>query len=162
MVRKGTAWGRRAYVDKEARELLNDISRRIARDPPDHVDDVDDLSLSDVLKSKYVVDTKATTLAGLLEQGLSFEESVCWYWFRHAQFSMTDIHYAIQSSTDGGLTGGDPSHRRNSVRNIQRILESAAFKLPDVDADDVPNLADVLDEHDRADAPTTDTDDTDT
>lgn len=147
---KPTTWGRRPYADKEARELLNDVSQGIARDPPDHVDDPGDLSLSDALKANYDTDTKAQTLAGLLEQGLTFEEAVCWYWFRHAQFSLTDIHYAILSSkTDTNAEGGDPSQRRNSVRNIQRILESAAFKLPDADQDDVPDLADVLEDYDQ-------------
>lgn len=138
---KPTTWGRRPYADKEARELLNDVSRRIARDPPDHVDDPGDLALSDVLKATYDPDTKADTLADLMGHGLNFEEAVCWYWFRYAQFSLMNIHFAIQ----GIQKGGDPSHRRNSIRNIQRILESAAFKLPNASVSDVPDLDDVID-----------------
>lgn len=144
MVRDGKpkpkTWGRRPYADKEARELLNDVSRRIVRDDPDHVDEVDDPSLSDVLKANYDPQTKADTLADLLEHGLTFQEAVCWYWFRYAQFDLMNIHFAIQ----GIQKGGDPDHRRNSIRNIQRVLESAAFKLPDASPGDVPDLDDVL------------------
>lgn len=141
---KPKTWGRRPYADKEAREYMNDISQRIARTDPDHVDEPADPSLSDVLEESFDADTKAGTLTDLMGHGLDFQEAVCWYWFRYAQFDITEIHYAIQ----GINTGGDPSHRRNSVRNIQRILESAAFKLPDADPDDVPDLTDVDDQND--------------
>lgn len=136
------AWGRRPYADKEAREQLNDISRCIARKRPDDVRDPDDPSLSDVIRHADELqgsggrDPKARTLAGLMEHGLTFQEAVCWYWFRHSQMDLTEIHFAIK----GINHGGDPAHRRNSVRNIQRVLESAAFKLPDEDPDDVPTL----------------------
>jgi len=139
-------WGRRAYIDKEAREILNDISRQIVCEPPDHVDDPDDPTLSEVLKAEYDTSSKAETLSGLMKHGLSFEETVCWYWYRYAHYSLMNIHFAIQ----GIRKGGDPDHRRNSVRNIQRILESAAFKLPDADPSEVPDLNDVLDEEDQA------------
>jgi len=140
------AWGRRPYADKESREILNDISRQIRAEEPEHVDDPSDPTLSEVLKTVYDPDTKATTLSDLMSHGLSFEEAVCWYWFRHCQFDLMNIHYAIR----GIKKGGDPAHRRNSVRNIQRVLESAAFKVPGEDPADIPNLDEVLSEHDEA------------
>lgn len=133
-------WGRRPYADKEAREMLNDVSRSIAKDRPDHVDDPEDPTLSEVLRAHYGTEEKATTLTALLGQGLTFQEAVFWYFYRHAGFRFTDIHYAVS----GYRRGGDPAHERNSLRNIQRVLESAAFKVDSAEPDDVPDLADVL------------------
>lgn len=138
----GKAWGRRPYAGKEAREQLNDVSTRIARTRPDWIDDPDDPTLADVIRFAQrcdglaLTDQKSTTLSELMGHGLTFQEAVCWYWFRYAQLDMVEIHYAME----GHQKGGDPSHRRNNVRNIRRVLTSAAEKLPDVDVDDVPDL----------------------
>jgi hypothetical protein len=135
-------WGRRPYADVAARNVLNDESERIARKQPDHVDDPDDLTLSDVLLERYRQDTgdhaQAVTLAGMMKHGLSFEEVVCWYFYRFADYDLTEIHTALQ----GAPPGDDPAHRRNSLRNIQRILKSAATQLPREDPADVPNVID--------------------
>jgi hypothetical protein len=135
-------WGRRPYADTEARELLNNLSDRIARHPPDHVDDPGDLTLSDVLRERYRQDTgddaHAVTLAGMMKHGLSFEEVVCWYFYRFADYDLTEIHTALQ----GAPPGDHPAHRRNSLRNIQRILKSAATQLPREHPADVPNVID--------------------
>ncbi len=139
---QGKAWGRRPYAGKEARELLNDVSERIARKRPDWVADPDDPTLAEVLQyadqsnGMELAETKARTLSELMRHGLTFQEAVAWYWFRYAQFDMMEIHFA----QEGIQKGGDPAHQRNSVRNIQRVLESGAFKLPDADPDDVPDL----------------------
>lgn len=138
-------WGRRPYADKQAREQMNDISAAIARREPDGVDDPSDPSLSDVIQHADLVSggpdevPKATALTELLNEGLTFQEAVCWYWYADAQFSFTEIHYSIS----GHDKGGDPDQRRNSVRNVHRVLKSAAFKLDGVDEDDVPDLADI-------------------
>lgn len=139
---QGKAWGRRPYAGKEARELLNDVSERIARKRPDWVDDPGDPTLAEVIQYADQSDgvelarQKAKTLSELMRHGLTFQEAVAWYWFRYAQFDMMEIHFA----QEGIQKGGDPAHQRNSVRNIQRVLESAAFKLPDADPSDVPDL----------------------
>jgi len=149
----GRVWGRRPYAGKEARELLNDLSRDIAREQPDTIDDSDDPSLADVVQyadergAGRSVERKTSTLTDLMRHGLTFQEAVCWYWFRYAKFDLMEIHFA----QEGISKGGDPAHQRNSVRNIQRVLESAAFKLPDASPDDVPDL-DVDQQADDADA----------
>lgn len=135
-------WGRRPYADKAAREQMNDISAAIARRQPDDVDDPSNPALSDVIRHADAVaggadeTPKADTLAELLGYGLNFQEAVCWYWYAVAQYSFTEVHYAIS----GHSKGGDPDQRRNSVRNIHRVLKSAAFKHPDEDPADVPDL----------------------
>ena len=135
-------WGRRPYADVEAREILNDESERIARKQPDHVDDPGDLTLADVLRERYrrtTDDAPVGTLAEIKSHGLTFEETVCWYFYRFEGYDLGEIHRAVR----GTDPGGDPSHRRNSIRNIQRILKSAATKLPDEDPDNVPDMVDV-------------------
>lgn len=135
-------WGRRPYADKAAREQMNDISAAIARKQPDDVDDPANPSLSDVVRHADLVaggpdeTPKADTLTDLLGHGMTFQEAVCWYWYAVAQFSFTEVHFAVS----GHDVGGDPDQRRNSVRNIHRVLKSAAFKHPDADPDEVPDL----------------------
>lgn len=146
-------WGRRPYAGKEARELLNDISRYIFRTDPDDVDDASDPALCDVLRhagpalnrDDSGADPKASALAGLMDYDLTFQEAVCWYWFRYCQFDLTEIHYAI----DGRDTGGDPEQRRNATRNILRTLEAAASKVPGEDPNAIPDLVDDRKRHDR-------------
>jgi hypothetical protein len=135
-------WGRRPYADVEAREILNDVSDRIARKQPEHVDDPADLSLADVLRQmcreNSDLDTEDWTLAELMTRGLTSGEVVCWWFYRHAGYDLAEIHHAIQ----GGDFSDDAGHRRNSLRNIQRMLKSAASKLPDEDPGDVPDVID--------------------
>lgn len=135
-------WGKRPFADVAARDYLNDISERIARKQPDHIADPGDLSLSDVLREKYRQDTgddaQAVTLSEMMKHGLSFEEVVCWYFYRFAGFDAAEIHSAVH----GQELSDDPAHRRNSLRNIQRILNSAASKLPGEDPADVPDVTD--------------------
>lgn len=143
-------WGRRPFADREAREILNDASEWIVRHKPDDVDDPHDPQLSDVLK--YVPEAKKErhrqqkleNLSRLFDYGLTFQESVCFYWWFRCGLSLTDIHYAIVEHD----VGGDPEQRRNSLRNINRVLESAAFKHPETGPDDVPDLSDVIGDDD--------------
>lgn len=135
-------WGHRPYADKDAIELLNDRSRQIARDPPAHVDDPSDPTLSEVLRTTPDPETKAATLTELMAHDLTFQEAVLWYWFRYAGFDVVEIQFAI----DGVRTGGDPAKRRWGVRNVCRVLASAAAKVPDADPDcDVPAVEELLD-----------------
>lgn len=153
-------WGRRPYAGKDARERLNDVSRYIARTRPDDVDDPDDPTLSDVLAYADDAltppdrsdDVKSATLSALMRDGLTFQEAVCWYWFRYCQFDITEIHYAMTGSD----CGGDPDQRRNATRNILSTLRSAARKVPDADEDAIPDLVDERKRHDRTDDPNTD------
>lgn len=145
-------WGRRPYAGKRARELLNDVSRSIERQQPDGVDDASDPSLADVVQHADLAvqddgdgGPKARTLSALMAHDLDFQEAVCWYWFRYCRFDITEIHYAMTGSDQGG----DPEQRRNSVRNIRRVLVSAAEKLPDADAGDVPGMVEDRKRHDR-------------
>lgn len=149
-------WGRRPYADKRARELLNDVSQFIARTRPPDVESPDDPAMSDILRYAGVAlntsqapdsaDVKAATIEWLMgDQGLDFQEAVCWYWFRYCQYDLTEIHYA-QSGNDAG---GDPEDRRNATRNIIRVLSSAASKVDGEDPDDIPDLVDDRKRHDR-------------
>jgi hypothetical protein len=125
---KPKVWGRRAYAGKAARELLNDASRAIAQTQPDHVDDPVDPSLSDIVqqvKRGVDPDVKGSLLADLLGQGLNFREAVSWYWYRHAQFDITEIYFAME----GYDRGGDPERRADHVDQIADTLRSAASKL---------------------------------
>jgi hypothetical protein len=146
-------WGRRPYAGKRARELLNDVSRSIERRQPQDVDDVESPSLADVIQHADLAiqdddggGPKARTLTGLLAHGLDFQEAVMWYWFRYCRFDITEIHYAMT----GADQGGDPEQRRNSVRNIKRVLSSAAEELPNADPDDIPGMVDDRKRHDRS------------
>ncbi|QUO49263.1 hypothetical protein J7656_14800 [Halorubrum ruber] len=131
-------WGRRTYAGKSAREVLNDASRAIAQTRPDHVDDPGDPTLSDVIeKVNRGVDpaVKGSLLADLMDRGLNFREAVCWYWYRHAQFDVTEIHFAMESYDQGG----DPGRRADHVGEIIDTLRSAASTLyVDVDLPDAP------------------------
>lgn len=78
---------------------------------------------------------KGRLLTDLVQQGLSFREAVCWYWYRHAQFDVTEIHFA----QEGYSHGGDPERRVEQVADIIDTLRSAAEKLDvDVDLPDAP------------------------
>jgi len=126
-------WGRRTYATKSAREILNDASRAIADQAPDHVDDPADPSLSDIIQQVQQgvdPDVKGSLLADLLGQGLTFREAVCWYWYRHAQFDITEIYFAM----NGRNGGGNPERRADHVARITDTLRSVASKL-DVDVD---------------------------
>lgn len=139
-------WGRRSYADVEARELLNDVSGRIVRHPPDHVDDPGDPTLTDVLREQIRegtdVDPSLLTLSDLKKHGLSFGEAVCWYWYRHAGWDMAKIDRAARGH---GIDGDGSPPSRNAIRNMTRQLKSAASKLPGESPDDVPDVADVID-----------------
>ena len=80
--RRPKTWGKRPYATKEAREMLNDVTSYISRTRPDWVDDPDDPSLDDVIRtaSKVYVDRdtdpKAVVLADLMGHGLTFKEAV--------------------------------------------------------------------------------------
>lgn len=84
-------------------------------------------------------DRETWTLAGLMEHGLTSGEVVCWWFYRYAGYDLREIHHGIQ----GGDFSDDAGHRRNSLRNIQQMLNSAASKLPDEDPGDVPDVIDV-------------------
>jgi len=150
--RSGKIWGRRPYAGKEAREQLNDVSRWIARVRPDDVDDPDDPSLSEVVNfvpaaTEADMGPKCRTLSDLMSDGLSYRESVCWYWFRYCEFDITEIHYA----TEGRDQGGDPAQRRNATRNILGALKAAATQREGEDPGAVPDLIDDRKRHDRTD-----------
>lgn len=155
-VPKPKPWGRRPYAGKTARELLNDVSRHIARTRPADVDDPSDPTLADVLR--YAGDAldqrqgsdptpKGMALSTLMGHGMDYQEAVVWYFFRYCQFDITEIHYAMT----GADTGGDPAQRRNATRNILSVLRSAASKAPDGDPGDIPDLVDDRKRHDRTD-----------
>jgi len=139
-------WGRRTYADVEAREILNDESERIARQPPDHVDDPGDPTLTNVLREQIRegtdVDPSLLTLSDLKKHGLSFGETVCWYWYRHAGWGLAKIDRAARGH---GIDGDGSPPSRNAIRNMTRQLKSAASKLPGESPDDVPDVADVID-----------------
>jgi len=139
-------WGRRVYADVEAREILNDVSDHIARDPPDHVDGPGDPTLTGVLREHMRegtdVDPSLLTLADLKGHGLSFEETVYWYWYRHAGWDLAKIDRAARGH---GIDGDGPPPSRNAIRNVTRRLKNAASKLPGKSPDDVPDIADVID-----------------
>jgi hypothetical protein len=78
---------------------------------------------------------------------LDFQEAVCWYWFRYCRYDITEIHFAMT----GNDTGGDPDHRRNNVRNILRVLKSAASKLPGEHPGDIQDVLTDRGRHDRDD-----------
>lgn len=133
-------WGKRAYADKSARELLNDVSAVIARERPDGVDDPDKPSLSECIRHAGGLDKegnhpKADALTRLLGHGMTYREAVLWHWYAVAQFSFSDIHFAAS----GIGVGGDPGARRDDVADIVEVLKSAAEKHPDADPDDVPD-----------------------
>lgn len=143
-------WGRRPYATAEARELLNDISRHIARERPSDVGDPSDPSLDEVIRHAPAAltrtgrdddgDPKAQTLATLVgDFGLDYREAVLWYWFRYGGLGLTQIHYAIT----GAEAGGDPQERIDSIRNILGALQASAQAVPDASADDVPSMADL-------------------
>lgn len=136
-------WGKRPYCDKEARGLLNDISERIARNEPDHIDDPAGPSLADVFREQYRQRNgdapTALTLTEMMRHDVDFEEAVVWYFYRVAGYDLAEIHDAIQ----GGGRDGAPVPK-NSLRNIHRILKTAASKLPDADPANVPDIDDLL------------------
>jgi len=141
-------FGRRPWADKEARELLNDISRWIQMNQPDAVDDPADPSLADVITCADAAmdhaddaDPKVTTLSGLMRDGLNYQEAVTWYWYRFCDFTLAEIVFAIE----GRDTGGDPEERRNQVRSVLRTLTDAAGKIPDADPSEVPDISDIHD-----------------
>jgi len=122
-------WGRRGYAGKAAREMLNDISRDIARTCPDDVTHPEHPSLSDVIRNGYDPQVKAGILIQLTRQGLTFREAACWYFYRHAQFSLSEVYFATKPFDQGGA----PEVRRREVRDIAQAIQSAASKL-DVEA----------------------------
>jgi hypothetical protein len=141
-------FGRRPWADKEARELLNDISRWIELKRPDSVDDPEDPSLADVIShadaamsNNDTPDLKAKTLSSLMADGLNYQEAVTWYWYRYCDFALAEIVFAIE----GRGKGGDPEERRNQTRSVLRVLSDSASKLPDEDPDDIPDITDIHD-----------------
>lgn len=141
-------FGRRPWADKEARELLNDISRWIQTNQPGAVDDPSDPSLADAIRCADAAvnhaddaDPKATTLSALMRDGLNYQEAVTWYWFAFCDFTLVEIVFA----SEGRNKGGDPEERRNQVRSILRTLTDAARKIPDADPSEVPDITDVHD-----------------
>lgn len=129
--KKAKIWGRRPWADKEGKEILNDLSHQVLLNEPDHVEDPTDPALGELLKTHYGIDPKSSTLTALLSEGLTFQEAVVWYFFRHCQLSVMDIFYAT-SPVD---TGGGVKDRANATRNIRRVIHQAAEKLgedPDV------------------------------
>lgn len=119
-------WRQRPYVDKEAKQILDDLSFQVLKDQPEHIDDPENPTLAELLKyEKGPEDAALVTLSDLLAQDLTAQEAVMWYFFRYCQLSIMEIYYA----THGHDTGGDPTDRRNATRNIRRTLHTAGQKL---------------------------------
>lgn len=133
--KKAALFGRRPFADKRARELLNDASEQVLRNEPDWVDDPADPTLSDILQYELSPDeSKVPILTDLLSQGLTFQEAVCWYFYRYCKMTTKDIHYATRPYDKGG----DVGELASESRNIRRVLAEAADKLDeelDLDVD---------------------------
>ncbi|WP_117595157.1 hypothetical protein [Haloprofundus halophilus] len=109
--------------------MLNDISHDIARTCPDDVTPPEHPSLSDVIRHGYDPQVKESILVQLTRQGLTFWEAAYWYFYRHAQFSLSEIYFATKSFDQRAA----PEVRRKEVQDIAQVLRSAASKL-DVEA----------------------------
>jgi hypothetical protein len=96
-------WGRRGYTGKTARETLNDISLDIARTCPDDVTHPERPSLSDIIRHEYDPQVKTGILAQLMRQGLTFPEAACWYYYRHDQFSLSEVYFITKPFNKGAL-----------------------------------------------------------
>lgn len=129
--RESRIWPQTAYLAKEAKEILNDLSFQILRDQPDWVEDPHQPTMAELLK--YQRDPQGAaiaTLSDLLAEGLDYQEAVHWYFFRYCGLSIMEIYYAAE----GCDTGGGVEDRRNASRSIRRSLHTAAQKLgEDVD-----------------------------
>lgn len=131
-------WGRRPWANKAARELLNDLSRDIARHKPDYVEEPADPGLDDVIRHAQAdddgADLKGNTLKDLLAQGLTYQQAVVWYWFAYCGYSLMDIHYAHEGNEKAGRT---IRFKEQSLRNIKSVLVDAAQKLDGIDPSDL-------------------------
>lgn len=116
-------FGQRPWLNKEGREIANTAARRIYRKPPDGMD-VDDLTLSDVLKYLKGSDRSGddvVLLTELLQDGLDYQQALYWYLWKHAGLSPKEIHLAE--------TGREHVQRwddeRPEVRSVEATLTAA-------------------------------------
>lgn len=119
-------FGQRPWLNKEGREIANEVARRLHRKPPDDVDP-DRLCMADVLKHLQGSDGSdgdTALLTELLQDGLDYQQAIYWYMWKYAGLSAREIHLAE--------TGRDHVQRwddeRPEVRAIEATLTAAGRK----------------------------------
>lgn len=131
-------FGKRPHLAKEGREIANAAVGKMRREPPDFVDDAEDVTLAEVLKwlDRYddeVREHQTATLCELLTEGLTFREAVTWYLYEHAGLTLREIYHVDEGKTKSASIEQD----RQAVRNVAATIREAADKLGvDVALDD--------------------------
>lgn len=145
---------KKPWLNKRGREILNRSARRIAHYRPDYVTSPEEPTLTECLfELQYhaaatghapQLSTEGLTdlpsmresegmdlpvdggiFTNLLGSGLTFQEAICWFFYRYCGMDTAEVHLAIQGK-NRSFSRADDSR---AIRNVERTLESAAEKI---------------------------------
>lgn len=130
-------FGRRAYLHRKARDVLNEASQGIFRKAPDYVDDPEDPTVDELLE--YIrrdYDPGADSIQSItdyLAQGLTYQEAFLLYFWDHVDMDLDSMYYVCEAPVGGQGTridtGGHHQDRTNAKRQFEAVLTSACRKL---------------------------------
>lgn len=119
---------RRAYLSKEAKEIANRSSRRIAINKPEYVEDPERPTMAEVMKElKHDGDGDAidgAIFTDILAE-LSYQETIYYYLYRYCGFAPNEIILA-----ENGYKQNEKGDA-NEARNVKATIKEAAGKLED-------------------------------
>lgn len=121
-------FGRKAYLDKRAREVINRASRQIYEEEPEWVDTPDEPSTSDCLtmiQKESDANPDTGLIIELVGKGLSAQETLVWILWNHSNLEPREIWYAFEGKDHPGAAGVDDQ----AIRNIKSKVKSAGMKL---------------------------------
>ena len=131
-LREARVFARRAYLSKEAKEMVNRSSRRIYLNEPDYVENPEEPQLEDVIREIRLTGGDGTVdaplFAELLGAGLSYQETIYYYLWRYAGYDFSDI---IRAETGKEIRF---KARETEVRSVKTTIRKAANKLEDEQA----------------------------
>jgi len=132
-LREARVFARRAYLSKEAKEMVNRSSRRIYLNEPDYVENPEEPQLEDVIREIRLTGggdgtVDAPLFAELLGMGLSYQETIYYYLWRYAGYDFSDI---IRAETGKEIRF---KARETEVRSVKTTIRKAANKVEDEEA----------------------------
>lgn len=129
---RASLFGKRPMLQKDGREAANVAATKIRNDDPDFVDDPEDIRLSDVLKylnrhGQRTGEQTTTLLTDLLMDGLTIREATVWYLHQEGGLTLNEIDLTLKGKQRNYRK--DDKQRRQDIRNLKGVLQSAANKL---------------------------------
>jgi hypothetical protein len=129
--REARVFSRRPFLSKEAKEVANRSSRRIAINKPEYVEEPTDPSMYEVMQELKHNDggggeVDGAIMAGILGE-LSYRQAIYYYLYRYCGYAPNEIILAENGHKQ--REKGDV----NEIRNVKTVIRKAATNLDDAE-----------------------------